>query len=159
MPITLTLSAQAIQDLDLTPGHKLVTQLLHDPKTAAQQVQCAIDYPQALDDPRELSEIPEIRLWFIRFDVTYPWMPYFLDWRSGEVVRYAAMIVPHQFNPREGIQFNPEALEIFVYQKIFVLMKWLKVNELGGVNDLRNLALVFGFEINQEFLQLWDRDD
>jgi hypothetical protein len=159
MSITLHLSAEAIHRLDLSPGHALVNTLLTDPKVAAQQVQCAIDYPRALEDPRELTEIPEIRLWFIRFDAAYPWMPYFLDWRQGELVRYAAMLVPHQFNPKEGIQFNTEALEIFLYHKIFVLMSWLKQHQIGGVADLCNLALIFGFEVNSDFLELWERND
>lgn len=47
-------------------------------------------------DPRELSEFPDIRLWFVRLDATYPWLPVLLDWRAGELARYAAMLVPHQ---------------------------------------------------------------
>ncbi|CAL5322736.1 unnamed protein product [Camellia sinensis] len=47
-------------------------------------------------DLRELSEIPEIRLWFVRLDAAYPWLPVLLDWRVGELARYAAMLVPHQ---------------------------------------------------------------
>lgn len=159
MTLTLTLNATAIEALDLTPGHELVKLLYQDPSSAAQQVQCHIDYPQAVDDPRELPEIPEVRLWFVRFDATYPWMPYFLNWRSGELTRYAAMLVPHRFNPREGIEFNPEALELFLYSKVFVLMQWMKAQGVGSVTDLKNMALVFGFEINDEFLTLWQRED
>lgn len=47
-------------------------------------------------DPRELSELPDIRLWFVRLDAAYPWLPIVVDWRAGELVRYAAMLVPHQ---------------------------------------------------------------
>lgn len=47
-------------------------------------------------DPRELSEFPDIRLWFVRLDAAYPWIPVLLDWRAGELARYAAMLVPHQ---------------------------------------------------------------
>lgn len=47
-------------------------------------------------DTRELSEIPDIRLWFVRLDASYPWFPVVLDWRAGELARYAAMLVPHQ---------------------------------------------------------------
>ncbi|WP_414385628.1 CRR6 family NdhI maturation factor [Synechococcus sp. H60.3] len=158
VPITFYLPAKAIQTLDLTPGHELVKTLMADPVRAAQQVQCSIDWPRSPDDPRELSEIPEVRLWFIRWDTVYPWMPYFLDWRSGELARYAAMLVPHQFNPREGIVYNPEALEIFVYQKIFVLMRWFKQQKLGSVSMLRDMALVFGFEVQPEFLNLWEAE-
>ncbi|KAH9626775.1 hypothetical protein KSS87_022089 [Heliosperma pusillum] len=51
------------------------------------------------DDPydnREVSEYPDVRLWFVRLDATYPWLPVLLDWRAGELARYAAMLVPHQ---------------------------------------------------------------
>lgn len=48
------------------------------------------------NDPRELSEFPDLRLWFLRLDATYPWLPVLLDWRAGELARYAAMLVPHQ---------------------------------------------------------------
>lgn len=47
-------------------------------------------------DPRELSEYPDIRLCFVRLDAAYPWLPVLLDWRAGELARYAAMLVPHQ---------------------------------------------------------------
>ena len=158
MPITFYLPAKAIQALDLTPGHELMKTLMADPVRAAQQVQCAIDWPRSPDDPRELSEIPEVRLWFIRWDTVCPWMPYFLNWRQGELARYAAMLVPHQFNPRAGIVYNPEALEIFVYQKIFVLMRWFKQQKLGSLSMLRDMALVFGFEVQPEFLTLWESE-
>jgi hypothetical protein len=47
-------------------------------------------------DVRELSEFPDIRLWFVRLDACYPWFPVVLDWRAGELARYAAMLAPHQ---------------------------------------------------------------
>ncbi|KAF7082514.1 hypothetical protein CFC21_086380, partial [Triticum aestivum] len=47
-------------------------------------------------DTRELSEFPDVRLWFVRLDASYPWFPVVLDWRAGELARYAAMLVPHQ---------------------------------------------------------------
>lgn len=50
-------------------------------------------------DPRELSELPDVRLWFVRLDTAYPWLPAVLDWRAGELGRYAAMLVPHQVGP------------------------------------------------------------
>ncbi|KAJ1385883.1 Protein chlororespiratory reduction 6 [Sesbania bispinosa] len=71
-------------------------------------------------DPRELSEYPDIRLWFVRLDATYPWLPVLLDWRAGELARYAAMLVPHQMNMKMGVVFNPEALELFVMKKVLL---------------------------------------
>ncbi len=158
MSLTLHLTAETIHALDLTPAHDLVRMILTDPVAALQSVQCSIDYPRALDDPRELSEIPDVRLWFIRLDATYPWIPLFLDWQQGELVRYTAMLISHRFFPSEGIRFDDEALEVFVYSKIFVLMNWMKDHQVGSPSDLRNLALVFGFEINDDFLKLWEQD-
>ncbi len=158
MSLTLHLTAKVIDQLDLSPGRQLVEAIMVNPQAAQQSVTCSIDYPRALDDPREVSELPDVRLWFVRFDAEYPWFPFFLDWRQGELARYTAMLVPHQFHPHEGIQYHEEALELFVYSKLFVLMRWLKHHQLGSTNDLRNMALVFGFEINDNFLELWERD-
>lgn len=154
MPLTLVLNAEQINRLDISPGIAIATQVLADPKAYAQQVQCVIDYPRALDDPRELSEIPEIRLWFLRWDAVYPWLPYVLDWRSGELARYAAMLVPHQFSQREGIQFNPEALEIFVMQKTFILWAWLNQQGLDGSHEARAMAQVLGYELSADLFEL-----
>lgn len=154
MTLTLVLNEQVINRLDLAPGHAIAQQILVSPKTYAQQVQCAIDYPRALDDPRELSEIPEIRLWFLRWDAVYPWLPYVLDWRAGELARYAAMLVPHQFSQREGIQFNPEALEIFVMHKSFILWNWLNAQGLNGALEARAMAQVLGYELSSELFEL-----
>lgn len=159
MSIPLHLTPTILETLDLAPAHELVRQLLQDPATSAQQVIFSIDYPRALGDPRELSEIPDVRLWFVRLDATYPWIPYFLDWRQGELARYAAMLIPHQFKPKEGIQYNPEALELWLYNKMFVLITWMKRNGIGGINDLKNMALIFGFEVSDEFLRIWDETD
>jgi hypothetical protein len=71
---------------------------MKDPKVLLQKmIRFVINYER--DDPndmRELSEIPEIRLWFVRLDGAYPWLPIVLDWRGGELARYAAMLVPHE---------------------------------------------------------------
>ncbi|WCJ41076.1 chlororespiratory reduction 6 [Euphorbia peplus] len=42
-------------------------------------------------DPRELSEFPDVRLWFVKLDAEYTWLPVLLDWRAGELARYAAI--------------------------------------------------------------------
>jgi hypothetical protein len=55
-----------------------------------------LNWTKELGDPREKCEIPDIRLWFLRLDAEYPWLPVALDWRAGELARYAAMLVPHQ---------------------------------------------------------------
>ncbi|CAI5507943.1 unnamed protein product [Closterium sp. Naga37s-1] len=61
-------------------------------------------------DPRELSELPDVRLWFVRLDAAYPWLPAVLDWRAGELGRYAAMLVPHQCSSSNTIQCRCDGL-------------------------------------------------
>lgn len=116
------------------------------------QIQFVIDYQRAEDDPREFSEIPEVRLWFIRADALYPWLPYILDWKSGELVRYTAMLIPHQFSRSEGIIFNPEALEIYVMHKVFTLTQWCRERKITGSSRLISFAQLFGYEIEADFL-------
>ncbi|XP_018484150.1 protein CHLORORESPIRATORY REDUCTION 6, chloroplastic-like isoform X2 [Raphanus sativus] len=108
-------------------------------------------------DPRELSEYPDIRLWFVRLDAMYPWLPLLLDWRAGELARYAAMLVPHQMSLKMGVVFNPEALELFVMTKVFVVYPWLKRH---GVPKPRlktsDMARMLGFGIGDQLFDLID---
>ncbi|KAK9947445.1 hypothetical protein M0R45_003070 [Rubus argutus] len=109
-------------------------------------------------DPRELSEFPDIRLWFLRLDAAYPWLPVLLDWRAGELARYAAMLVPHQMNMRMGIVFNPEALELFVMQKVFVVYLWLKQHNIAKPRlKTSDMARMLGFGIGDELYDLIDK--
>ncbi|XP_057422100.1 protein CHLORORESPIRATORY REDUCTION 6, chloroplastic [Lotus japonicus] len=106
-------------------------------------------------DPRELSEFPDIRLWFVRLDATYPWLPVLLDWRAGELARYAAMLVPHQMNMKMGVVFNPEALELFVMKKVFVVYSWLKHHNIPKPElKANNMARMLGFGIGNELYDL-----
>ena len=150
----LFLDTQTINDLNLSGAKEAIAPLLQDKVIAdyEQQLRLTIDYQREADDPRELSEIPEIRLWFVRLDAVYPWLPFLLDWKAGELARYAAMLVPHQFNRSEGIIFNPEALELFVMNKIFVLSDWLQQQELPARSRLKSMAQLFGYELDDAFL-------
>lgn len=156
MTIAIALNANHINSLDLTPATAVVEPLLRNStlSTAEQQVQFQIDFPRDPNDPRELSEIPEIRLWFVRLDAAYPWFPFLLDWKAGELARYTAMLVPHQFHPREGIQYNPEALEIFVMHKIFILTQWMKSQGMEGRSSLKAMAQMFGYELDDGLFDL-----
>ncbi|KAI4377185.1 hypothetical protein MLD38_014857 [Melastoma candidum] len=152
----------AILRLDLSP-FQLVTGITSassvDPKVYLERtIGFTINYTREDPrDPRELSEFPEIRLWFVRLDASYPWLPLLLDWRAGELARYAAMLVPHQMNMKMGIVFNPEALELFVMNKVMVSYAWLKVN---GVPKPRikpsDMARMLGFAIGDELFNLID---
>jgi hypothetical protein len=149
MTRTLSLDANCLQVLDLSPAIDLIEPILakRDIATYEQSLQFQIDYPRAPEDPRELSEIPEVRLWFIRLDARYPWLPILLDWKAGELARYTAMLVPHEFHPTEGIQYNPEALEIWLMHKIFTIAPWLPQYDLPSKSRLKSMAQMFGYEL------------
>src|SRR4028119_1302106 len=104
MTIAIALNSDHLNNLDLSPVQDVIEKLLKEGDIASheQQVHFDIDYPREPNDPRELSEIPEVRLWFIRLDARYPWLPLLLVGQPDELARYTAMLVPHQFNRKEG---------------------------------------------------------
>ena len=164
MKQAITLTPTDLQSLDLTPAQKVIEPILtrhqgalkndgplNDPKLI---FSFEIDFPREAGDPRELSEIPEVRLWFIRLDACYPWLPLYLDWESGELSRYTAMLVPHQFSPIDGIRYNPEALEIFVMSKVFTLNAWLKAQGIDGRTRLKFMTQMLGYELDDTLFSL-----
>jgi hypothetical protein len=156
MTLKIILDRNAIENLDLVPAQTVIEPLLKARAIASyeQQLQFEILYPRTPEDPRELSEIPEVRLWFIRLDTVYPWLPFLLNPKVGELARYAAMLVPHQFDRTEGIIFNPEALEIFVSNKIFVLCDWFKQENIPVRRSLlESMAQIVGYELDEKFFE------
>ncbi len=156
MSYTITLNADAINALNLESANSILTPLLADKKLDSDTIKIhfEIDYPRDPTDPRELSEIPEIRLWFIRLDAYYPWLPLFLDWEAGELGRYAAMLVPHQFSPQEGIRYNPEGLEIFVMHKVFAISAWMLQQGIDARSKLKFMTQVLGYELDDGLFDL-----
>ncbi|MDJ0715270.1 MAG: CRR6 family NdhI maturation factor [Prochloraceae cyanobacterium] len=156
MSLTIALNTENINKLDLSPAKAVIDPLLESGTIVnrEQQLKFDIDYTRDPTDPRELSEVPEIRLYFVRLDAYYPWLPFLLDWKSGELARYIAMLVPHQFNRTEGIQYNPEALEIFVMHKIFILSDWLQEIDAPSKSRLKSMAQTVGYEIDDSFLDM-----
>jgi hypothetical protein len=152
MAVTVALNLSHFQHLDLTP----VKELLHAqaPLTYEQQIQFSLGYPREELDKREFSEIPAVRLWFVRLDAMYPWFPLLLDAKAGELGRYTAMLVPHQFHRSEGIQYNPEALEIFVMGKIFVLHDWLQSQGIPSQFRVKSFAQLLGYDLEDSFFEL-----
>jgi hypothetical protein len=152
---TVSVDDRAILSLDLSP---IVTEidrwLVTNPQQFNLDLKLSIDYPRDPQDPRELSEIPEIRLWFIRLDAHYPYLPLLLDWQAGELARYVAMLVPHQFSRKEGIQYNPEALEIWVMQRIFILTDWLQSQQITDRTRLKFMTQMLGYELDDGLFEL-----
>ena len=86
MKMTIAIvSADDINNLNISPAHLVIAKLLQAITDSEQQLRFEIKFPREETDPRELSEIPEIRLWFIRLDAAYPWLIFFLDWKAGEL--------------------------------------------------------------------------
>lgn len=156
MTVTITLNAACLDALNLTPAQSVIEKWLQDGVITTQDQQIRFEFvdPRDPTDPRELSEIPEIRLWFVRLDARYPWLPYLLDWEAGELARYTAMLVPHQFSSTEGIQYNPEALELFVMQKVFVLTEWLRQQGVSGRTKVKFMTQLLGYELDDAFFEL-----
>ncbi|MBD2663140.1 hypothetical protein B6N60_00692 [Richelia sinica FACHB-800] len=156
MTITITLNKDIIERLDISPALTVIEPLLQEGSLTSeeQQLQFEVNYEREPGDPRELPEIPEVRLWFVRLDAKYPWLPFLLDWKSGEFARYTAMLVPHQFSSKEGIQYNPEALEIFLMHKIFIISDWLKQQGIPSQFRLKSLAQVLGYELEDAFFEM-----
>ena len=170
MKHAIALNASHFQVLDLAPAQQVIEPVLTSASSATSSAtdsdstdelsdpDCTfsfeIDFPREESDPRELSEIPEVRLWFIRLDTLYPWLPLYLDWESGELSRYTAMLVPHQFSPIDGIRYNPEALEIFVMGKVFVLDAWLKQQGIDGRSRLKFMTQMLGYELDDGLFTL-----
>lgn len=161
MTITISLNSNFIHNLDLSPALKVIEPLLQEKSVMSEEQQLCfeINYTREANDPRELSEIPEVRLWFVRLDAKYPWLPFLLDWKSGELARYAAMLVPHQFSSKEGILYNPEALEIFLMHKIFILSDWLKQQNIPTQFRLKSLAQILGYELEDGFFEMIEKSN
>ncbi|RUT09812.1 hypothetical protein DSM106972_003070 [Dulcicalothrix desertica PCC 7102] len=156
MSTTITVNIDQINTLDISPAVEVIEQISSKNAILSneQQLIFNIDYPREDGDPRELSEIPEIRLWFVRLDTRYPWLPFFLNWQEKEFTRYAAMLVPHQFT-KEGIQYNPEALEIFLMSKIFILTDWLKKQEIPHQSRLKAMAQLLGYDLEDGLFSMF----
>ncbi|PZO60423.1 MAG: DUF1817 domain-containing protein [Phormidesmis priestleyi] len=160
MKYPIALSASQLQSLDLTPAQQVIEPIVkaHERSSTLSDTQLTfsfeIDFPREESDPRELSEIPEVRLWFIRLNSRYPWLPLYLDWESGELSRYTAMLVPHQFSTVDGIRYNPEALEIFVMSKVFTLNQWLQEKGIDGLKRLKFMTQMLGYELDDALFDL-----
>lgn len=161
--INVTIDTDAIRRLDLSPFHNttgITSPSSAEPKEYLERtIGFMIDYKRDdPNDPRELSEFPDIRLWFVRLDASYPWLPVLLDWRAGELARYAAMLVPHQMSMRMGVVFNPEALELFIMKKVFIVYSWLKQHGIPKPRlKTSDMARMLGFGIGDELFDLIDQ--
>lgn len=159
MTTSIKIDNNHLQSLDISPVKTVVEEILNKDEIISnhQTIKLEIDFPREETDPRELSEIPEVRLWFLALDAYYPYLPFFLDWKDGDLIRYAAMLVPHKFNRSEGIQYNHEALDIFIMQKVFVLHEWLKQQGINDNSFPKYMAQMFGYDLENSLFELLEK--
>jgi len=150
-PSTVVIGPEAIRQRDLAP---LAPWMDLDPGALVRQGDRLVldfDWPRAAEDPRELSEIPELRLWSLRADALCPWLPLVLERSSGQLTRHVAMLLPHGFSRSEGIRFAPEALELWITHRLFGLDGWAQAHGLSCRQGLTQMAAVLGFELDATF--------
>jgi hypothetical protein len=149
----VTISAAQVLARDLSPLEPWFA-LEPEPLLACSgQLELAFAWPRAAEDPRELSEIAEVRLWSLRADALCPWLPLLLERSGGQLTRHVAMLLPHSFSRSEGIRFAPDSLELWVTQRLFLLDHWSRGHGLNCRGNLEQLAAVLGFEIDAGFWQ------
>jgi hypothetical protein len=90
------IDAESIRRLDLSPLRIWSDQPLKDLLKQGPILELNFHWPRDPEDPRELAECPEPRLWSLRADARYPWLPLMLERDRGSLIRHVAMVVPPQ---------------------------------------------------------------
>lgn len=149
----VVVSSDAIRQLDLSPLEAWAALGPAELIGAAGSLELQYDWPRPAEDPREVSEIAEPRLWTLRADAHYPWLPLLLERAGGQLTRHVAMLLPHGFSRSEGIRFAPEALELWITHRFFLLDHWAGGHGLSCRQGLGQMAAVLGLELDSSF---WD---
>jgi hypothetical protein len=151
LPLALTITAEQIRNLDLSPLAPLAAAPVADLLALAGQLEMALLWPREADDPRELSEVAEVRLWSLRADALHPWLPLLLERSAGTLTRHVAMLLPHGFSRSEGIRFAPESLELWITHRLYGLDAWSLQAGVPCRRGLDQMAAVLGFELDPAF--------
>ena len=147
----LKVSADQVRGLDLSPLAGLASLAPAALLTAASGRLIDFDWPREAEDPRELSEIAELRLWSLRADALHPWLPLVLERSGGQLTRHVAMLLPHGFSSTEGIRFAPESLELWITHRLFLLDHWAAAGGIECRASLGQMAAVLGYELDPGF--------
>ena len=153
----VVINPDAIRSLDLRPLTPWMGRSLLDLLDDGAGLELQYNWPLEADDPRELSECPEPRLWALRADAIYPWLPLVLERSGGSLVQHVAMLVPHDFSPSEGIRFVPQALELWITQRLMLLDHLGKDLPQSQRGNLLQMAATVGYEIDAAFWTLLDQ--
>ncbi|MFZ4804594.1 MAG: CRR6 family NdhI maturation factor [Synechococcus lacustris] len=147
----IAVGAAQLRQLDLTPLAPLAALPIGQLLAQEDKIQLSLDWPRDEADPRELSEIPECRLWSLRADAQHPWLPLLLERSSGQLSRHVAMLVPHSFSRTEGIRFDADALSLWISHRLFLLDHWGQQHQIPLRGRLGQMAAVLGFELDPAF--------
>jgi hypothetical protein len=150
-PVRVTVSSEQIRELDLSPLAPWASLSLAELLPLGGQLELQLIWPTAPEDPRELSEIPEVRLWSLRADAELPWLPLLLERASGTLARHVAMLLPHRFSRSEGLQFGPDSLELWISHRLFQLDALSRHAGLDCRQGLGQMAAVLGYELDPGF--------
>ena len=150
-PEPVVVSADQVRQLDLSVLKPWLELAPAELLARSDQLSLSFDWPQAPEDPRELSEIAELRLWSLRADAHYPWMPLLLERSSGQLCRHVAMQLPHSFSRSEGIRFAPASLELWITHRLFGLEAWGRSQGIACRGQLTAMATVLGYDLDPHF--------
>jgi hypothetical protein len=153
----VVIDAVAIQTLDLRALNPWMERPLINLLGDGAGLELQYNWPRDADDPRELSECPEPRLWALRADAVYPWLPLVLERSGGSLIQHVAMVVPHDFSPSEGIRFDPQALEIWITHRFMLLDHLEQHLPQSQRGNLLQMAATIGYEVDAAFWTLLDQ--
>ncbi len=148
---SIPIQQQQVRERSLAPLEPLFSLEPEQLLQRSDSVELQFDWPRSADDPRELSEIAELRLWSLRADALCPWLPLLLERSSGQLTRHVAMLLPHSFSRSEGIRFAPDSLELWMTHRLFLLDHWSRGHGLNCRGNLEQMAAVLGFELDGSF--------
>jgi hypothetical protein len=156
LPSSLFVSAADIRALNLSGLDPWCQAPLPDLLNQVGQLSIQLEWPRDDTDPREQSEIPELRLWSLRADALCPWLPLLLERSRGDLARHVAMLLPHSFHPQDGIRFAQDSLDLWVTHRLFLLDAWSRAGGMNCRQGLAQMAAVLGFELDPAFWTLLD---
>ena len=148
------INAAAIRQLDLSPLASSMDRPLTELLDQGPVLELTFDWPREADDPRELAECPEPRLWALRADARFPWLPLLLERDHGSLIRHVAMVVPHDFSRTEGLRFEPQALELWITHRLMQLDDLCRNHGRSMRGNLSQMAAALGYELDDSFWSL-----
>ena len=143
--LLIHISAEQIRALDMAPLWELRQLSAAALLGLEDSVALQLEWPRADDDPRELSEVPECRLWSLRADALCPWLTLLLQRSDGQLSRHVAMQVLHEFSRNEGLRFDPDDLSLWISHRLFWLDDWGNQQGLALRGRRGQMAAGLGF--------------